>query len=400
MEKIDHKKIGKDLGLFSFSRKVPGTTYWWPKGNLLFNLIIDDLKKRLDKQGYRDIKTPAIISTDILKESGHYDNYREKLFFTGNEKELKNPRWCLKPMNCPGSIILFNEEMRSYKDLPLKFSEVETVYRYEQPGEVNGLFRTRAITIDDAHIYCTEEQIKEEIVKLIDFIQKTYKHYGFSDIKVEFSTRPKKSIGTDEQWEKAEEGLASALKSKKITCKENKGEGAFYGPKIDFHIKDSLGRGWQMGTIQLDFSMAGRLNASYINEKGKKQTPVIIHRAILGSVERFIAVLLEHTGGALPFWLAPVQVEIISIADRHVKYAQEVAEEFKKEDLRIEINDANETVSKKIRAAGLEKVPYIIVVGDKEEKGKQVTVRKRGNEKLETVSLTEFIKDIEKEIEE
>lgn len=400
MEEIDHKKIGRDLGLFSFSRKVPGTTYWWPKGNLLFNLIIDDLKKRLDKQGYRDIKTPAVISTDTLKESGHYDNYREKLFFTGNEKELKNPRWCLKPMNCPGSIILFNEEMRSYKDLPLKFSEVETVYRYEQPGEINGLFRTRAITIDDAHIYCTEEQIKEEIVKLIDFIQKTYKHYGFSDIKVEFSTRPKKSIGTDEQWEKAEGGLSSALKSKKLTYKENKGEGAFYGPKIDFHIKDSLGRSWQMGTIQLDFSMAGRLNANYIDEKGKKQTPVIIHRAILGSVERFIAVLLEHTGGALPFSFSPVQVKIIPVADRHVKYAQEIVRKLGSYGVRTELDSQNETVSKKIRAAELEKVPYILVVGDKEEKKKAVTVRKRKSKKLETVSLTEFIKDIEKEIEE
>lgn len=402
MKEVDHKKIGRDLGLFTFSRKVPGTTYWWPKGNLLFNLIIDDLKKRLDKQGYRDIKTPAVISTDTLKQSGHYDNYREKLFFTGNEKELKNPRWCLKPMNCPGSIILFNQEMRSYKDLPLKFSEIETVYRYEQPGEVNGLFRTRAITIDDAHIYCTEEQIKEEIVKLMDFTQKTYKHYGFSDIKVEFSTRPEKSIGTNEQWEKAEEGLKSALKSEKLTYKENKGEGAFYGPKIDFHIKDSLGRSWQMGTIQLDFSMAERLNANYIDEKGKKQTPIIIHRAILGSVERFIAVLLEHTNGALPLWLSPIQVKIIPVADRHNKYAEEIVDELmsgRVDELRVEIDSQNETVSKKIRAAELEKVPYILVVGDKEKKKNQVTVRKRGSKKLETVDLTSFLKNITKETE-
>ena len=231
--------------------------------------------------------------------------------------EVDDEKYLLKPMNCPGSIIIFNEEMRSYKELPIKFSEVGTVYRYEQPGEVNGLFRTRALTIDDAHIYCNEDQIEPEIIKLIDFIYETCKRYGFEDISVELSTRPEKSIGTDEQWQKAENGLTEALEDAKIRYKENKGEGAFYGPKIDFHVKDSLNRSWQLGTIQLDFAMAERLDANYIDKEGNKKHPVMIHRAILGSVERFIAVLLEHTAGALPVWLSPVQVIILPVSDNY-----------------------------------------------------------------------------------
>ncbi len=394
MEK-DHKEIGRELGLFSFSRKVPGTCYWWPKGAILFDLIVSDLKDELKKQGYLDLKTAPIIDLETLKASGHYDNFREKLFFTGNEDEMKKNKvnWCLKPMSCPGSIKIFNEEMRSYKDLPIKFSELGTVFRYEQPGEVNGLLRTRVITQDDAHIYCREEQMEPELLKLIDFVEKTYKRYGFEEIRVELSTRPDKSIGSDEQWQKAEKGLVRALKDAKIEYKENKGDGAFYGPKIDFHVKDSIGRSWQMGTIQLDFSTAERLEANYIDEKGQKKNPVIIHRAILGSVERFIAVLLEHTGGALPVWLSPVQAVILPVSDKHIDYAKKVAKEFS--GYRIEIDERNESVSKKIRDAELQKVPYIIVVGDKEEKDKNITVRTRGSKELKIQKIDEFIKELE-----
>lgn len=384
----DHKEIGRNLGLFSFSRSVPGTTYWWPKGNTLFNLIVNNLKDRLKKEGYEDINTPTIISAETLKKSGHFDNYFEKLFFTGNQKELKEPKWCLKPMNCPGAILIFNEEMRSYRDLPIKFSEVGTVYRYEQPGEVNGLLRTRALTIDDAHIFCTEDQIEAEIIRLIDFIQDLYKFYGFKDIRVELSTRPEKSIGTDIQWEKAEAGLIGALKDSKMDYKENKGDGAFYGPKIDFHVKDSLGRSWQMGTIQLDFSTAERLEAYYINQKGEKQNPVIIHRAILGSVERFIAVLLEHTGGALPIWLAPVQAIILPVSEKHLNYAKKVGEELG--DFRYEIDERNESVGKKIRDGELQKIPYIVVVGDKEIEKNNLTVRVRGSKELKVLNIADF----------
>jgi threonyl-tRNA synthetase len=392
----DHKEIGRKLGFFSFSRKVPGTVYWWPKGALVFDLIVKDIKKELQKQGYQDLKTAPIIDLDTLKASGHYDNFREKLFFVGNETEIKKNKvnWCLKPMSCPGSIMIFNEEMRSYKDLPIKFSEMGTVFRYEQPGEINGLLRTRVITQDDAHIYCREEQMEPELLKLIDFVQKTYKRYGFGEIRVELSTRPEKSIGSDEQWQKAEAGLVKALKDAKIKYKENKGEGAFYGPKIDFHVKDSQGRSWQMGTIQLDFSMAERLNANYIDRNGDKKTPVIIHRAILGSVERFIAVLLEHTQGVLPFRLSPVQVMVLPIAGRHLKYAQKIRDRIKDLGFRCEIDERNETLEKKIRDAEIQKIPYVLVVGDREIKEKNVTVRTRGQKGLRKQKIENFIKEI------
>lgn len=391
----DHKEIGRELDLFSFNRKVPGTIYWHPKGTILFDLIVGDLKKILAKDGYQELKTSTIIDLDTLKDSGHYDNYREKLFFTGNEKEMNEKKvdWCLKPMNCPGSIKIFNEKMRSYKDLPIKFSEVGTVFRYEQPGEVNGLLRTRALTIDDAHIYCLEDQIEPELVKLIELIHDHYTKYGFSDIRVELSTRPEKSIGTDEQWQKAEGGLVKALEDKKIEYTENKGDGAFYGPKIDFHVKDSLLRSWQMGTIQLDFSMSERLDANYIDEKGEKKHPVIIHRAILGSVERFTAVLLEHTQGSLPVWLSPTQALILPVSEKHNKYAQKIGEEL--ENVRIEIDVRNESVGKKIRDAELQKVPYIIVVGDKEEKENTITVRERGSKDLKVQKIEDFLKTID-----
>ena len=390
----DHKEIGRRLRLFSFSRKVPGTVLWWPKGAILFDLIVEDLKKELENQGYKDIKTPAIISLETLRASGHYDNFREKLFFTGNEKEIaeKKVHWCLKPMSCPGSITIFNEDMRSYKDLPIKFSEMGTVFRYEQPGEINGLLRVRVITQDDAHIYCHEDQIEKEIFVLIDFVYATYNRYGFKDVRIELSTRPAKSIGTDKQWQKAEAGLVKALKDAKIEYEEKKGDGAFYGPKIDFHVRDSLGRSWQMGTIQLDFATAERLDANYIDEKGQKQHPVIIHRAILGSVERFIAVLLEHTSGALPVWLAPVQTIILPVSDKHLEYAKKVAEELSQQDIRIEVDERSESVSKKIRDAEVQKVPIIIVVGDKEEKDKNITLRRRGSKDLKSLKLEEFLK--------
>ncbi len=385
------------MGLFSFSRKVPGVAYWWPKGNTLFSLIVWDLKKQLEEQGYQNIYTPTIISIETLKKSGHYDNYREKLFFVGNEKELKKPRWCLKPMNCPGAITIFNEKTRSYKDLPLKLSEFGTVFRYEQPGEVNGLLRTRAMTQDDAHIFCSEDQIKDELIKLIKFIQATYQRYGFKDIKVELSTRPEKSIGTDQQWQKAEQGLKQALKTKKIKHQEKKGEGAFYGPKIDFHIKDSQGRSWQMGTVQLDFSMAGQLEAKYVDQDNKKKTPIIIHRAILGSVERFIAVLIEDTGGAFPCWLAPVQALILPVSEKFLGYARKAEKELKDAGLRVEIDKSNQTLNKKIREGERARVPYLLIVGAKEEKGESLSVRSREEGDLGQEKIGAFLKRIEKE---
>lgn len=374
----DHKVLGRELGLFSFDEQVPGVAYWWPKGLALYNLILDDLKEHLSKDGYKEIKTSVIISTETLKQSGHFDNYHEKLFFVGNEKELEKPKWCLKPMSCPGSLMIFNQEIHSYKDLPVKLAEFGSVFRYEQAGEVNGLLRCRNFTQDDAHIYCDNDQIEPEIEKLIDFVFATYKRYGFEEVRVELSTRPEKSIGSDEQWEKAENGLKRALDAKKVGYKINAGDGAFYGPKIDFHIKDSLDRSWQLGTIQLDFAMAERLDANYIDAEGNKKHPIMIHRAILGSVERFIAILLEHTGGALPIWLAPVQVKVLPIADRHIDYAKKIEKELAEAGIRVEIDERTETIGKKIRESELQKIPYMLIAGDKEIEAKKIAVRKYG----------------------
>lgn len=374
----DHKVLGRELGLFSFDEKVPGVVYWWPKGLELFNIILGDLQKHLAKDGYKEIKSAPIISTETLKSSGHFDNYHDKLFFVGNEKELDKPKWCLKPMSCPGSLMIFNEEIHSYRDLPIKLAEFGTVFRYEQAGEVNGLLRLRNFTQDDAHIYCEDDQIEKEIAKLIDFVFDTYHRYGFSEIRVELSTKPEKSIGSDEVWAKAENGLEKALKSKKVEFKINKGDGAFYGPKIDFHVKDSLGRSWQLGTIQLDFAMAERLDANYIDKDGEKKHPVMIHRAILGSVERFIAILLEQTNGALPAWLSPVQAIVLPIADRHNEYAERIRKELENQDVRVQLDIRTESVGKKIRDAEMQKIPYMIVIGDKEIEADKVAVRKYG----------------------
>ncbi len=390
----DHKTIGRELALFSFDEQVPGVVYWWPKGWTMFNLIKNDLAKQLADDGYVEINTARIISTETLKQSGHFDNYHEKLFFVGNEKELEKPKWCLKPMSCPGGLKIFSQEIHSYKELPIKIAEFGSVYRYEQAGEVNGLLRVRNLTQDDAHIYCEENQIEGEIEKLIDFVNETYLRYGFKDIRVELSTRPEKSIGSDEVWGKAENGLKKALDGKKIEYTINAGDGAFYGPKIDFHVKDSLGRSWQMGTIQLDFAMAERLDANYIDRDGNKVHPVMIHRAIFGSLERFIAILLESTGGALPAWCAPVQAMILPISEKHVEHAQKIAAELKTQNIRIQLDDRNESVGRKIRDAELQKVPFIIVLGDKEIESGKLAVRVRGSRDLENLSIEEFVEKV------
>jgi threonyl-tRNA synthetase len=387
----DHKVIGRELGLFSFDENVPGVVYWWPKGWTFFNTILADLRKHLAEDGYQEINTSGIISIETLKKSGHFDNYHEKLFFVGNEKELEKPKWCLKPMSCPGSLIIFNQEIRSYKDLPIKLAEFGTVFRYEQAGEVNGLLRLRNFTQDDAHIYCDENQMKAEIAKLIDFVFETYKRYGFHEIRVELSTRPPKSIGSDEQWNKAEEGLKGALSEKKIEFKINEGDGAFYGPKIDFQIKDSLGRSWQLGTIQLDFAMAERLGTNYIDAEGKKKHPVMIHRAILGSVERFMAILLEQNGGVLPIWLAPVQAMILPIAERHFEYGKKVVKTLRNAGVRVEMDQRNESIGKKIRETEMQKIPLMLIIGDKETESGKVAVRKYGEGDQGAMDVGEII---------
>ena len=343
----------------------------------------------LKNLGYLEIKTPIIFNTELWKKSGHFDNYKDKMYFVGKEAKLG-----IKPMNCPESMLVFNEYQRTYRDLPLRFSDFGILHRQEQAGEINGLFRAREFIIDDAHIYCRVEQIASEIKNLIKLIKKVYQKFGFNEYKVELSTRPKKFIGSRKDWDKSEEALKKILKEEKISFKENKGEGAFYGPKIDFHIKDSLGRSWQLGTIQLDFASAKRLSVNFINEQGKKEHPVLVHRAILGSLERFIAILLEHYAGALPIWLSPVQVKVLPIAERHLAYAKEIRNKIYEIGIRVEVDKRNETLPKKIRDGEIEKIPYLLVIGDKEIKNKKVAVRRREKGDLGEMGLEQFTEDV------
>ncbi len=394
----DHKEIGKNLDLFHLEGENPGVVFWHPNGALVYNLVLDDLKAELVKQGYKLLKTPNILATETFKKSGHYDNYQDKMFFTGNKAQIekKEPKWVVTPMNCPGQLEVYKANMHSYKELPIKYAEMGSVYRYEQPGEINGLFRCREFVVDDAHIFALPSQVSDEVVKLIKFIIEYYQKYDFKIDHIELSTRPEKSIGTDIQWQQTEEALKNALEKSETKYKLNPGDGAFYGPKIDFHIKDNHGRTWQLGTVQVDMSMPERLGCFYIDEQGEKQFPVMIHRAILGSVERFIGILLEHLGGALPVWLSPTQAIILPVSDKHLKYAKKVAAALA--GIRVEIDERSESVGKKIRDAELQKIPYIIVVGDKEEKDENITVRERGSKDLKVQKVSDFIEKIKDNI--
>ena len=391
-EQIDHKEIGKVLDLFHLEGENPGVVFWHSKGATLYNLIVDDLKNELKTQGYKLLKTPNILALETFKKSGHYDNYQDKMFFTGNKAQMEKnePKWVMTPMNCPGQLEVYKSTMHSYKELPIKLAEMGLVYRYEQPGEVNGLFRAREFMIDDAHIFALPKQVIGEVIKLIEFIISFYKKYDFEIDHIELSTRPEKSIGTDEQWAETEKALKEALEKSQTNYKLNPGDGAFYGPKVDFHIKDNHGRTWQLGTIQVDMSMPERLGCFYVDEKGEKKYSVMIHRAILGSIERFIGILLENDGGNLPEWLAPVQAMVLPVSDKHLNYAKKVAEDLG--DIRTEVDVRNESVGKKIRDAELQKIPYIIVVGDKEENDANITVRTRGSKDLKAQKIEEFLK--------
>ncbi len=387
----DHRKIGKKLDLFSFQKEGPGFPFWHSKGMVLWRLIENYWRKVHKAAGYVEVKTPIVLQENLWHQSGHYDHYREAMYFTKIDKQ----GYALKPMNCPGGILIYKSKSHSYRELPLRIAELGIVHRHELAGVLHGLFRVRSFTQDDAHIYCTEEQIEEEIVSIVKLELETYYKFGFKDFHVELSTRPISSIGTDEMWEKAETTLENALKKEKINYKLNPGDGAFYGPKIDFHIKDSLERSWQCGTIQLDFSMPDRFDLNYIDKDGRKKRPVMIHRTILGSFERFIGILLEHYGGNLPLWLAPTQVVIIPIGEKHIKYAEKVKKELTARDIRVEINASDERMQKKIKDASENKVPLMLIVGDKEMKSKKVALRSRlkGDEGI--ISVSELIKRVQ-----
>lgn len=394
-KKRDHKKLGKQLELFMIAPEGPGFPFFLPKGMVLRNILEDFWRKIHVQNGYQEIKTPVILNEELWHRSGHWDHYKENMYTT----KIDDVDYGIKPMNCPGGMLVYKNKMHSYRDLPIRAGELGLVHRHEKSGELNGLFRVRCFTQDDAHIFCLPEQIESEIANLMKLIDQVYSIFGFA-YTVELSTRPEDSMGSDEDWELAESSLKKALETQGVEYKINAGDGAFYGPKIDFHIKDCLGREWQCGTIQLDFQMPERFDLTYIGEDGAKHRPVMLHRVIFGSIERFIGILIEHYAGAFPVWLAPVQVKILPIADVHIDYAKKVQEEFAKKGIRVELDDREEKIGYKIREAQLEKVPYMAIIGDKEVEASAIGLRSRSEGDLGQISLVEFEEKIAKFVEE
>ena len=393
-EKRDHRLLGKKLDLFHFQEESPGMVFWHDKGWTVFNLIKDFITSHLRKNNYQVINTPQILDKSLWKKSGHLDKFGDLIFDVGSEKK----EFAIKPMSCPGHIQVFNQGLKSYKDLPLKYAEFGVVHRNEPSGTLHGLLRIRAFTQDDAHIFCTTDQIEREISLLINDIKTIYNKFGFNDLKIELSTRPEKRVGSEEIWDKAEDSLKKALDLNNIEFSINAGDGAFYGPKIDFSLKDSLSRVWQLGTIQLDFSMPGRLNASYIDADGTKDTPVMIHRAILGSLERFVGILIEHYSGNLPLWLAPTQITILNITDKHKEYSTSINNQLIQLGYRSECDLSNEKIGYKIRNHAMTRVPYMLIIGDKELEDKKVTVRDRTGNDLGSMSIDQFCEILKNEI--
>ena len=392
-KKRDHRKLGKELDLFSLHEEGPGFPFFHPKGMILRNTLEDFWRKEHYKRGYQEIKTPIILNRDLWIRSGHWDHYRENMYFT----KIDGEDYAIKPMNCPGSMILYKRKIHSYRDLPLRVAELGLVHRHELSGVLHGLMRVRCFTQDDAHIFMLPEQIKDEILGVIDLVDYFYGIFGFK-YHVELSTRPENSMGSDEDWERATNALKEALEAKGLEYKINEGDGAFYGPKIDFHLEDSIGRTWQCGTIQLDFQMPERFDLTYVGPDGEKHRPVMIHRVVFGSIERFIGILIEHFAGAFPTWLAPIQVRVLTVTDRANAYAEQVAARLSDADIRVETDLRNEKIGYKVREAQLEKIPYMLVLGDKEQENGTVAVRARGKGDIGAMSLDEFMNMIQKEI--
>ena len=396
----DHRKLGPQLNLFQLRPEAPGMPFWLPQGTVLLRLIEAEVRKQLVTRGYVEIKTPQVIETELWHRSGHWDNYKENMFFTAPaERERGEDReYALKPMNCPGACLVFGSERHSYRELPLRLAEFGLVSRYEREGVLHGLLRVRAFTQDDAHVYCTLEQVTDEVDSICAGIDELYQRFGFDQVRVELSTQPEKSIGSDEQWERAEGALREALESQGREYEVSPGEGTFYGPKIDFHITDALGRSWQCGTCQLDFFMPERFGLTYTGADNAEHTPVMIHRALLGSMERFAGILIEHYGGRFPLWLAPVQALILPVADRHNPRAAEVADELRARGFRLRTDERTESVGRKIRDAELSKAPYMLVVGDKEADAGTVSVRHHDEGDLGAMSLDDLAARLEREV--
>lgn len=386
-KKRDHRKLGKELGLFAIMEEGPGFPFFLPKGMVLKNLLIDYWRKLHTREGYVEISTPIILSRHLWENSGHWDHYKDNMYTTVIDDE----DYAVKPMNCPGGMLVYKVEPRSYKDLPMRVGELGLVHRHEKSGQLHGLMRVRCFTQDDAHIFMTEDQVQDEIKGVARLIDEVYSKFGFK-YHVELSTRPEDSMGTDEEWEMATNALRGALESLGLNYVVNEGDGAFYGPKIDFHLEDSIGRTWQCGTIQLDFQMPQRFDLEYTGADGEKHRPIMIHRVAFGSIERFIGILIEHYAGKFPVWLSPVQVKILPVSEKFADYAEKVSDALKAAGVRVETDDRSEKLGYKIRSAQMEKVPYMLIVGEKELEGECVSVRRRDEGDIGSMSVDEFAK--------
>jgi len=395
-EKRDHRKLGRNLELFHFQEEAPGMPFWHPNGKTIFTQIENYLREQQLQRGYQEIHTPSILDISLWEKSGHTEKFDQGMFRTESESR----EYAVKPMNCPGHVQIFNQGLKSYRDLPLRLCEFGSCTRDEPSGTLHGLMRVRSFTQDDAHIFCTHDQLATEISNFIDMVFDVYKDFGFEDIGVKMATRPEMRVGNDKVWDESELALEEVLNSKDLKWERLEGEGAFYGPKVDFHLRDSLNRVWQCGTIQVDFSTPGRLGAKYVNEEGNRETPIMLHRATLGSFERFIGILIEHYAGALPVWLSPVQAVVLNITDKQSVYSKEVRDSLKKNGFRVKSDLRNEKITYKIRDHSLNKVPYLLIVGDKELEKNSVSVRARGAKDLGSMSVKEFSSMVSKDIKE
>jgi threonyl-tRNA synthetase len=394
-EKRDHRKLGRALDLFHFQDEAPGLIFWHPKGWTIWQQVEQYMRRVYQENGYQEVKAPQILDRSLWEKTGHWENYRENMFVT----ESENRNYALKPMNCPGHVQIYNSGMRSYRDLPLRYGEFGQCHRNEPSGALHGIMRVRGFTQDDGHIFCTEEQIQGEVTDFHRQAMLVYKDFGFSEISIKIALRPDNRIGSDETWDRAEETLRSALRVCGVSWEELPGEGAFYGPKIEYHLKDSLGRPWQVGTMQVDFSMPGRLGAEYVADDNARKVPVMLHRAIVGSMERFVGILIENHAGALPLWLAPVQIAILNISEAQSDYAQAVAQNLKKQGFRVHLDLRNEKITYKIREHSVQKLPYIVVIGDKERDANTVAVRARGNVDLGVMPVDALVERLKHEVD-
>ncbi len=390
-EKRDHRKLGREMNLFHFQEESPGSVFWHTKGWLLFQTLVNYMKKRQDAAGYEEINTPDIMDRSLWEKSGHWDKFGENMFTT---EEREDRLYALKPMNCPGAVQVYKQGIKSYRDLPLKLSEFGKVHRYEPSGALHGLMRVRGFTQDDAHIFCTEDQITEECKTVCSLIISIYKDFGFENIHIKYSDRPEKRVGSDEIWDKSEEALKIAIEATGLSYTHNPGEGAFYGPKIEFVLRDAIGRDWQCGTLQVDLNLPSRLSANYIAEDGQKYAPVMLHRALFGSIERFIGILIENYSGRLPLWLSPTQIVIATITSDADLYAKEVLKLFKENDLRVEIDIRNEKIGYKIREHSTAKIPILVIIGKQEAEKRELSIRRLGSNNTETSNLETVVNDL------